>query len=1269
LDIHSGQRLKTARGFTIATAVAFLLSQSVAGYAAAVPVYSEQKGKTAPAVSAPGTAISISPATQGVIPGGNFTVNVVITAPSPVRGGQVTFGFNQTLVSCLNVTAGTFFSNWAAANNATIYPYPLPVIDNVNGTVTEGGIAIAGGNTGGVTGSGTLFSYDFTARPGVHGNCSFTLSSVYVASATGEVIDNVTVSNGQVVIFELTTPVPSPTPTVTPTTPPSVTTGTTSGVTSTGATLNGNLTALGTAGNVNVSFEWGLTSTYGGMTTPVRQSATGAFSAILSGLGGNATYYYRAKATGDGLAYGDAGTFTTLPGVYPDWDINQDGRCDILDIVALGLHWGESGTPGWLRADVNKDGLVNIADVVIIGTHWTASSAPTPTPTPSPTPTPTPTPSPNASISLLPASKTVTPGASFNISAMLTTNTPTRGAQLALRFNPAVLRCESVTPGAFYSDWATAHGATVLNFPVPVWDNLAGTVSDFGVSLVGQDADGPTGTGIACTYRFIANATGTSPINITDAAIFVAVTDGTSAQLENVTINNASVTVSATTPTPAPPTVRTTSASSIASGTATVGGNLDIMGTAASVQVSFDYGQTTAYGSTTSAQTKTTVGAFSAALSGLTANTLYHYRAKALGDGNAAGSDMTFTTLSPSSTPTPVAPNVSTSDATLITSSGATLRGSLDYKGSAATVTVFFEYGTTTSYGSSSTAQSMSGNGAFNAVLTGLQPNTLYHFRAKATGADGAATGADRTFTTLAGGTAAPTISIMDAAELTYYSAILKCNLANLGSASAVKVSFEYGTTTSYGLSTYADTRSSPQEISSLRLEIFRPNTIYHFRAKAEGVGTVYTADRTFTTLPAPDASKSASILPATLTIAPGSSFTVNVTLTSNVAVRGAQVALSFSPSLLRCDNATEGKYFSDWATANGATTLVYPQPEINNTGGRISDFGVTILGSVPGGAMGMGTVFTYGFTAIGSGAGIIKFADIAVTDASGAMVHGVVENNVQVVISGDTSTPTPTPTSTLTPTVTPTSTLTPAVTPTTTPTKAATTPAASLTYMANSTVNGLPGNTTGIVTAEITKERLATLDLAANTDAAGRVTTHLVLENIGTIRKIEVLKDTVARTRDGAPVSGIEIYRADAPPPPTEANRIGLAYSFGPSGATFSQPIIITMEYYPETLPPGMTENDVVIAYYDEINREWLDIESTVDPLTHTISGKVSHFTLFAPLARIARPVAWWHIVAIIGVELGVGLLAFFIILKLIRRKNKISSNRHPPEEYGVYS
>ncbi len=54
----------------------------------------------------------------------------------------------------------------------------------------------------------------------------------------------------------------------------------------------------------------------------------------------------------------------------PAWDVNGDGSVNVLDMVQVGLHFGESGTPGWIREDVNADGAVNVLDLVTVGLHF-----------------------------------------------------------------------------------------------------------------------------------------------------------------------------------------------------------------------------------------------------------------------------------------------------------------------------------------------------------------------------------------------------------------------------------------------------------------------------------------------------------------------------------------------------------------------------------------------------------------------------------------------------------------------------------------------------------------------------------------------------------------------------------------------------------------------------------------------------------------------------------------------------------------------------------
>lgn len=95
-------------------------------------------------------------------------------------------------------------------------------------------------------------------------------------------------------------------------------------------------------------------------------------------------------------------------------------------------------------------------------------------------------------------------------------------------------------------------------------------------------------------------------------------------------------------------------------------------------------------------------------------------------------------------------PTVVTGAASSVTTSDAHLAGTVNPNFQAGTV-VTFEYGTTVAYGSSAAAADPGGGGAAvgeSVDLSGLSPNTTYHYRIKAVGPGGTNTGSDATFTT-----------------------------------------------------------------------------------------------------------------------------------------------------------------------------------------------------------------------------------------------------------------------------------------------------------------------------------------------------------------------------------------------------------------------------------------------------------------------------------------------------------------------------------------
>jgi PKD repeat protein len=386
-----------------------------------------------------------------------------------------------------------------------------------------------------------------------------------------------------------------------------------------------------------------------------------------------------------------------------------------------------------------------------------------------------------------------------------------------------------IDPTATYNGAQAAFTAAGGTGNSATFDGSASTTPNGPLTWTWRFGDGTTGSGATATHTYAAPGSYTVLLQVTDARRDANETTRT------VTVGTG----------PVAPTVSTGSASGVSTTGATVAGAVNPNGSSTSAW--FQYGMTTGYGSTTPAQalgSGSATAAVQATLSSLQPSTTYHYRVVGSSSaGTSYGSDATFTTAA-----VPVPPSVASGPASGVSATRATLSGSVSPNGSS--TSAWFEWGTTTAYGSATAAQSVgSGSSAVTvqASLSGLQPSTTYHYRVVAASSAGTSYGGDATFTTAA--VSSITLPTVDTADPHVQRGKVQFRGTINPNGGATMYYFRYGATASYGSQTATNTLPAGTAPVSITVNNnrFAPGT-YHVQLVAtNSAGTTHGDDVVFT--------------------------------------------------------------------------------------------------------------------------------------------------------------------------------------------------------------------------------------------------------------------------------------------------------------------------------------------------------------------------------------------------------------------------------------
>jgi hypothetical protein len=678
-------------------------------------------------------------------------------------------------------------------------------------------------------------------------------------------------------------------------------TTTVSAIGSTTATSGGNITYNGGATVTVSGIVWSTTSTptIALTTKTTNGAATGTYTSNITGLTPGTLYYVRSYATNSvGTNYGAQTNFTTLN--TPTISATASATSITSSSASVGGTITSDGgstvtTRGVVYGTSSLSSTFNVTTGTGTGTYTSSLTGLTP-----------------ATTYYVRSFATNSVGTVYGTETSFTTNAT--APTLTTTAASSITKYAASAGGTISSN-----GGSVITASGICWSTTATpTTSDFKTTdgtTTGIFTSALTGLTAGTTYYVRAYATN-------------AIGTGYGATQSFTTLSTSSNN---------PVLASTTSATSITSSSAILGGNVTDEGATQVSVRGLVYGTTTG-ASTFSVTLGSGAGTFTGTITGLAQGTTYFVRSFATNvQGTSYGAETSFTTQT--------TPTVSvTATPTSITTTTAIGGGTISSTGGATITTSGLVWGASTNPEITLSTKTTNGatSGTFTSSITGLTQGTTYYVRAYATNYLGTSYGPNITFTTLTTPIVSATATVT---SITGTSATGGGTISADGGSTVTSRGLVWGTTS--GATTFSVSSGTGTGTYTIGLTGLSIATNYFVRAFAtNSVGTVYGPEVQFAT-------------PNTATVAS----TITSTITSSTAILGGVLSstggatttigimystssdFGTSTSTIINANASAGTYTTSISGLSAVTTY-YAKAYATNTAG--TTYGPTISFTTP---------------------------------------------------------------------------------------------------------------------------------------------------------------------------------------------------------------------------------------------------------------------------------------------------------------------------------